>query len=160
MFWKRFENKSHQRRAHYLKPRRNGGPMPTGGGGGGGLKEPPHTHTDLKPKIWFGNWAYFIKLGLYRPSKNCNILPKFNQNCKNCGLLFHLSRYWSTISWFEIMSSPLVTFIFKTLPKHRATQFWNFLPEILKICNQRQLVSINFEKKKSNKIWFFQIFFK
>ena len=32
IFWKGFENKSHQRRAHYLKPRRNGGPIPTGGG--------------------------------------------------------------------------------------------------------------------------------
>ena len=29
---KGFENKRHQRRAHYLKPRRNGRPIPTGGG--------------------------------------------------------------------------------------------------------------------------------
>ena len=32
VLWKRFEIKSHQRRACYLKPRRNGGPIPTGGG--------------------------------------------------------------------------------------------------------------------------------
>ena len=36
MLWKGFENKSHQRRAPYLKPRRNGGPIPKGGG----LEEP------------------------------------------------------------------------------------------------------------------------
>ena len=35
----RFENKSHQRRAQYLKPRRNGGPIPTGGAWGAPL---PH----------------------------------------------------------------------------------------------------------------------
>ena len=39
MFWKGFEDKSHQRRAHYLKPRRNGGPIPTGGGS---RSPPPH----------------------------------------------------------------------------------------------------------------------
>ena len=34
------------------------------------------------------------------------------------------SRYWSAVStWFEITSSRLVTFIFKTFPKNRATQF-------------------------------------
>ena len=32
MLWKGFENKSYQRRAHYPKPHRNGGPIPTGGG--------------------------------------------------------------------------------------------------------------------------------
>ena len=42
--WKRFEIKSHQRWACYLKPRRNGGPIPTGGG----LEEPPHTLTRVK----------------------------------------------------------------------------------------------------------------
>ena len=31
-FWKGFENKSRQSRAHYLKPRRNGGPISTSGG--------------------------------------------------------------------------------------------------------------------------------
>ena len=40
MLWKGFENKSHQRRACYLKPHRNGGPIPTGGGGA--LGAPPH----------------------------------------------------------------------------------------------------------------------
>ena len=35
MFWKGFEDKSHQRRAHYLKPHRNGGPIPNGGGAQG-----------------------------------------------------------------------------------------------------------------------------
>ena len=39
IFWKGFENKSHQRRAHYLKPRRNGEPIPTGGGS----RSPPRT---------------------------------------------------------------------------------------------------------------------
>ena len=56
------------------------------------------------------------------------------------------------------MSSPLVTFIFKTFPKQRITQFWNFLPEIWKVCNQRQLVSIDFEKK-IKKIKFLNFFF-
>ena len=32
IFWKGFENKSHQRRYHYLKPSRNGGSIPRGGG--------------------------------------------------------------------------------------------------------------------------------
>ena len=36
MPWKGFENKSHQRRAHHLKPRRNGRSIPTGG-----LEDPP-----------------------------------------------------------------------------------------------------------------------
>ena len=40
MFWKRFEIKSHQRRARYLKQRRNGGPIRTRGGGARGA--PPH----------------------------------------------------------------------------------------------------------------------
>ena len=67
-------------------------------------------------------------------------------------------RYQSAISTqFEITSSPLVTFIFKTFPKNRATQFWKFLPQIWKICNRSQLVSINFEKKLK-KFEFFAFF--
>ena len=62
------------------------------------------------------------------------------------------------------MSSPLVTFIFKTFPKNRATQFWNFFSQIWKICNRIQLVRKIFEKKIlkfdffaffSNKSYFF-----
>ena len=65
------------------------------------------------------------------------------------------SRYRSAIStWFEIMSSPLVTFNFKTFPKHRRTQFLNFLAQIWETGVWRQEVSINFEKKK-NKFDFF-----
>ena len=45
IFWKGFENKSHQRRAHYLKPLRNGGPIPTGG-----LKEP--LFALIRVKAW------------------------------------------------------------------------------------------------------------
>ena len=40
VLWKHFEIKSHQRRAHYLKRHRNGGPLRTGGG----LEEPPPPH--------------------------------------------------------------------------------------------------------------------
>ena len=69
-------------------------------------------------------------------------------------------RYWSAIStWFEIMSSPLVTFNFKTFPKHRRTQFLNFLAQIWEMRVWRQEVSIDFEKKKE-KIWIFQFFLK
>ena len=49
IFWKGFENKSHQRRAHYLKPRRNGGPIPTGGGS----RSPPPTLTRVKAFLFF-----------------------------------------------------------------------------------------------------------
>ena len=70
------------------------------------------------------------------------------------------STYWSTISTqFEIRSSPLVTFNFKTLPKHRLTQFWNFLAQIWEKCDRRQVVRIGFDKK-IGKIWFFSIFFQ
>ena len=44
-----------------------------------------------------------------------------------------------------------MTFTFKTFPKHRATQFWNFLPERLKSWS----VSI---LKRYQKIWFFLTF--
>ena len=58
------------------------------------------------------------------------------------------SRYRSAIStWFEIMSSPLVTFNFKTFPKHRRTQFLNFLAQIWETRVWRQEVSADFEKK-------------
>ena len=70
------------------------------------------------------------------------------------------SRYRSAIStWFEIMSSPLVTFNFKMFPKHSWTQFLNFLAQIWEIRVRRQEVSIDFEKK-NEKIWFFQFFLK
>ena len=70
------------------------------------------------------------------------------------------SRYWSAIStWFEIMSSPLVTFNFKTFPKHMRTQFLNFLSQIWETGVWRQEVSVDFEKK-NEKIWFFQFFLK
>ena len=70
------------------------------------------------------------------------------------------SRYWSALStWFEIMSSPLVTFNFKMFPKHRLTQISNFLAQIRETRGQRQVVSIDFDKK-IEKIWFFQFFFK
>ena len=48
MLWKRFEIKSHQRRAHYLKPGRNGRPIPTGGA------PPPHTHWLGLKNVKFG----------------------------------------------------------------------------------------------------------
>ena len=70
------------------------------------------------------------------------------------------SRYQSAISTrFEITSSPLVTFNFKSFPKHRPTQFLNFLAKIWETGVWRQEVSTNFEKKKE-KIWFFQFFLK
>jgi len=47
VLWKRFEIKSHQRRACYLKPGRNGGPIPTRGG----LEEPPPTLTRVNDKV-------------------------------------------------------------------------------------------------------------
>ena len=57
------------------------------------------------------------------------------------------------------MSSLLVTFNFKTFPKHRWTQFLNLFAQIWGICNWRQQVSIDFHKKKW-KFDFFQFFFK
>ena len=73
------------------------------------------------------------------------------------------SHHWiypSAISrWFEIMRSPLVTFDFKTLPKHRQTPFFNFLAQIWEMCIWRQVVSIDFDKKLE-KFDFFQFFFK
>ena len=70
------------------------------------------------------------------------------------------SRYRSAISTrFEITSFPLVTFNFKTFPKHRRTQFLNFLAQIWETGVWRQEVSIDFEKK-NEKIWFFQFFLK
>ena len=48
MLWKGFENKSHQRRARYLKPHRNGGPIPTGWGGS---RSPPPPLTRVKIKV-------------------------------------------------------------------------------------------------------------
>ena len=66
------------------------------------------------------------------------------------------STYWSAVStWFKIMSYPLVTFIFKTFPKHRKTRFWNFLPEIWKIQKSAWIL-----KKKIEKIDFFFFFFQ
>ena len=53
MLWKRFEIKSHQRRACYLKPHRNGRPIPTGGARGA-----PPTLTRVKYFI-FCKWAPF-----------------------------------------------------------------------------------------------------
>ena len=76
------------------------------------------------------------------------------------GLLEPPSRYRSAISTrFEITSSPLVTFNFKTFPKHRRTQFLNFLAQIWETRVWRQEVSVDFEKKNL-KIWFFQFFLK
>ena len=48
VLWKRFEIKSHQRRACYLKPRRNGGPIPTGGGS----RSPPPHWLGLNCDLW------------------------------------------------------------------------------------------------------------
>ena len=45
------------------------------------------------------------------------------------------------------MSSPLVTFNFKTFPKHRRSQFLNFLVQIWETRVWRQEVSVDFEKK-------------
>ena len=65
------------------------------------------------------------------------------------GTRSHHLRYLFTISkWFEIMSSLLVTFNFRTFPEHRSTQFSNFLAQIWKFCNWRQQVNIDFHKKK------------
>ena len=99
-------------------------------------------------------WTFFIKFDPNMPKTN-EKMEFFNPN-KCRGLLEPPCRYWSNVStWFEIMSSPLVTYIFKTFPKDRATQFWKLLPQIWKNCNQRQLVSINFEKYWKNLIFCF-----
>ena len=77
-----------------------------------------------------------------------------------CGTRSHHWRYLFTISkWFEIMSSLLVTFNFRTFPEHRLTQFSNFFAQIGKFCNFRQKVSIDFHTKKE-KLDFFQFFLK
>ena len=52
MPWKGFENKSHRRRAHHLKPHRNGKPIPTWGGG---LKEPYWLGLNYG-KLWSHKW--------------------------------------------------------------------------------------------------------
>ena len=64
----------------------------------------------------------------------------------------------------EIMSSPLVTFNVKTLPKHRRSQFLNFLAQIWETRVWRQEVSFDFEKKNfkndfSNFYWNKSYFF-
>ena len=68
-------------------------------------------------------------------------------------------RYRSVVStWLEIMSSPLVTFILKTLPKHGATQFWNFLPKNLKNLRSKTTGQYGFWRKKFKRVWFCLIF--
>ena len=54
MLWKRFEIKSHQRRAHYLNPPRNGGRLTAGGG----LPEPPPSLIRVKTTIQMKGLIY------------------------------------------------------------------------------------------------------
>ena len=72
MLWKRFEIKSHQRRAHYLKPRRNGRPIPTGGGS---RSPPPH---------WLGLsffWVSFNNKSSFRIFQNLFFRLIWNHAC-------------------------------------------------------------------------------
>ena len=70
------------------------------------------------------------------------------------GHQFHNSSALST--WIEIMSSPLVTFNFKTFPKHRSTQFSIVMAQIWEML-WRPMVSINYDKK-SKRFDFFNFF--
>ena len=80
MLLKGFENKSHQRRAHYLKPRRNGRPIPTGRGS---RSPPPHW---LGLISYYFNFANFIedlllKIKLptpHNPTENFRIVPFYH----------------------------------------------------------------------------------
>ena len=54
MLWKGFEDKSHQRRAHYLKPRGNGRPIPTGAARGAPLPHWLGLSINLLHKQCFG----------------------------------------------------------------------------------------------------------
>ena len=68
--------------------------------------------------------SYFIELFFYLPQKILMEEFYFNPNRAGGVAPTPLGRYASAISRpFEIMSSPLVTFNFKTFPKHRQTQF-------------------------------------
>ena len=53
------------------------------------------------------------------------------------------------------MSSALVTFNFKTFPKHRRTQFLHFLAQSWETRVRSQEVSVDFEKKLKNQIFLF-----
>ena len=57
------------------------------------------------------------------------------------------------------MSSPLVTFNFKTFPKHRQTQFFKFFGTNLRNVRLKTRGQRRFWKKKFKK-WFFQFFLK
>ena len=72
----------------------------------------------------------------------------------------HHWRYPSTISkWLDIMSSLLVTFIFKTYQKHRRTQFSNLFCTNMKNLQLKTTGQHWFSQNKKE-IWFFQFFFK
>ena len=72
VLWKRFEIKSQQRKAHYLKSRRNGRQIPTGGGS---RSPPPHTHTH-----WLGlklQWKIKVTMNTDSYLKYFTNLPYF-----------------------------------------------------------------------------------
>ena len=71
VLWKRFEIKSHQRRARYLKPRRNGRLIPTGGGS----RSPPPTLTRVKIAT--------INQGHNGPCLTVNVIPEPDRNRVN-----------------------------------------------------------------------------
>ena len=86
---KRFEIKSHQRKACYLKPCRNGRPIPTGGG----LKEPPPHWLGLK------SWSLAIASWFMHCStlKDC---PAF-ASLQNLSLLLKTAN--SAFSWGNLL---------------------------------------------------------
>ena len=67
MLWKGFEIKSHQRRAHYLNPLRNGGRLAAGGG----LPESPPSVIRVKR---------LLKSFRYNPFKNYDSFKKNYQS--------------------------------------------------------------------------------
>ena len=95
---------------------------------------------------WIGNTAWMS----VQSDQNCGffINSKYLGQC-NFSLL-------SLYIWTDIMSSPLVTFDFKTFPKHRSTQFSIVMAQIWEML-WRPMVSINYDKK-SKRFDFFNFF--
>ena len=112
VLWKRFEIKSHQRRAHYLKPRRNGRPIPTGGGS---RSPPPHwLGLSYEVKLCFalqishfeGDAKNSTPLPGTQASKNTPVTKglKFNQKTFLIFSHFHLmledlKKFWRQFLW-------------------------------------------------------------
>ena len=109
MLWKRFEIKSHQRRACYLKPRRNGGPIPTGGGS----RSPPPTLTRVKQhgSLLQKQYAHFARKGIEKIETiqhNSEIYVMMIRDLKD---VFHNSLTYKVLEWQEVECLKNITFL-------------------------------------------------